>query len=196
MINIARRATLNNLIENVNETMQRLDAVGYAELLSEIDNLHEHAHRYNPNQTEGWIDTIHGMSDEARSVEARAYANKAASAELQAHVAPDNASTPADCLEGYVYGVLAWACERGIIEANDPKAQFMKSASELGELADAILEGDKDGIKDGIGDAAVTLIIQAALHNTTLLDCLRLAYNEIKGRTGKMQNGSFVKDKG
>ena len=34
----------------------------------------------------------------------------------------------------------------------------------------------------------------AILENTTLEECLNLAYNEIKGRKGKMINGKFVKD--
>ena len=34
----------------------------------------------------------------------------------------------------------------------------------------------------------------AFLESTTLEECLNLAYNEIKNRTGKMINGKFVKD--
>ena len=34
----------------------------------------------------------------------------------------------------------------------------------------------------------------AILENTTLEECLNIAYNEIKERTGKMINGKFVKD--
>lgn len=34
----------------------------------------------------------------------------------------------------------------------------------------------------------------ALLKNTTLEECLNIAYNEIKNRTGKMINGKFVKD--
>lgn len=34
----------------------------------------------------------------------------------------------------------------------------------------------------------------AFLESTTLEECLNIAYNEIKNRTGKMINGTFVKD--
>ena len=34
----------------------------------------------------------------------------------------------------------------------------------------------------------------AILENTTLEECLNIAYNEIKNRTGKMINGKFIKD--
>jgi len=34
----------------------------------------------------------------------------------------------------------------------------------------------------------------ADLYNTTLEECLNLAYNEIKNRTGKIINAKFIKD--
>lgn len=34
----------------------------------------------------------------------------------------------------------------------------------------------------------------ALYYNTSVIECLKLAYIEIKGRTGKMINGTFVKD--
>jgi len=34
----------------------------------------------------------------------------------------------------------------------------------------------------------------AILNETTLVECLELAYNQIKNRTGKMLNGSFIKN--
>ncbi|EON84621.1 pyrophosphatase [Staphylococcus epidermidis 36-1] len=40
----------------------------------------------------------------------------------------------------------------------------------------------------------MTLIILAQQHNMSLEECLQCAYEEIKGRTGKMINGTFVKD--
>lgn len=40
-----------------------------------------------------------------------------------------------------------------------------------------------------------TLMHIAEAHNLNLWECLESAYNVIKHRTGKMQNGTFVKDK-
>lgn len=48
-------------------------------------------------------------------------------------------------------------------------------------------------LKDGIGDVVVTLIILAQQNGLTLEECLDMAYGEIKGRTGKMVDGVFVK---
>jgi len=57
---------------------------------------------------------------------------------------------------------------------------------------------------DGIGDMYVTVILFTALANKLTktylnkeinsVECLQAAYDEIKGRTGKMVDGLFVKD--
>lgn len=44
-----------------------------------------------------------------------------------------------------------------------------------------------------LGDVLVTLIIQAQGQGTNLEECLALAYNKIKYRTGKTIDGVFVK---
>ena len=41
---------------------------------------------------------------------------------------------------------------------------------------------------------AQKLHIIAKIHNTTLEECLNIAYNEIKDRKGRIINGKFVKD--
>ena len=87
-----------------------------------------------------------------------------------------------------------WAEARGIFEKSTPFDQILKTLEELGETADAIIFDDKAKIQDGFGDILVTLIIGARLNGIDLLDCLELAYNEIKDRKGKMVNGVFVKE--
>jgi hypothetical protein len=52
----------------------------------------------------------------------------------------------------------------------------------------------KHEVADGIGDMLVTIIILAELVELESLDCLQLAYDEIKGRKGKMVDGLFVKE--
>ena len=51
-------------------------------------------------------------------------------------------------------------------------------------------------VKDGIGDTMVTLILLANMYGWTLEECLQVAYDVISKRTGKMVNGTFVKDRG
>lgn len=90
--------------------------------------------------------------------------------------------------------VLSWAEDRNIIKGSDPKSQFLKTVSELGELADAINKNDMHGQIDGIGDVLVTLIIVAEQLGMTLTECLAVAYMEIKDRKGKLVNGTFIKE--
>ena len=47
---------------------------------------------------------------------------------------------------------------------------------------------------EAIGDIIVVLINIATRNNLTLEQCLEVAYNDIKHRTGKMVGGVFVKD--
>lgn len=49
-------------------------------------------------------------------------------------------------------------------------------------------------LQDGIGDCTVTLILAAEMAGLRFEDCLAAAYDEIKGRTGTMVDGVFVKD--
>jgi len=94
--------------------------------------------------------------------------------------------------------VREWGTSREIIGANAKatlRSQFGKTIEEVNELDFAILNSDHDGITDGIGDTAVTLIMLSELHGVSFEDCLAFAYNEISSRTGKMVNGTFEKDK-
>lgn len=91
--------------------------------------------------------------------------------------------------------VERWAKERRIIPNSTPMAQLLKTMSELGELADATLKGDRDGVVDGVGDVLVTLIIYARLSGVEIVDCLASAYDTIKDRKGHLTpEGVFVKE--
>ena len=58
----------------------------------------------------------------------------------------------------------------------------------------ATLEKDHDEVVDAIGDMVVVLTNLAHLNNVNIETCIASAYNEIKNRKGKMNNGTFVKD--
>lgn len=90
--------------------------------------------------------------------------------------------------------VIAWATQKGILDKGTPLAQCGKTFEEVEELETAILDGDKAEIIDALGDILVTIIIQAEMHGLNLIECLESAYNVISKRTGKMVDGTFVKD--
>lgn len=60
--------------------------------------------------------------------------------------------------EEFQKNVIVWAEDKGIYKFSTPLAQALKTISELGELADAVIKNDIDGVKDAIGDVAVCLI--------------------------------------
>lgn len=90
--------------------------------------------------------------------------------------------------------IEVWAEEKGILAQATPIKQAMKTQEELTELCNAILNDDKEEIKDAIGDIVVTLIIQAKMQGLTIEECLNTAYDVISKRTGQMINGQFIKD--
>jgi NTP pyrophosphatase (non-canonical NTP hydrolase) len=93
-----------------------------------------------------------------------------------------------------VYDLIRqWATDRGIYKSGDSKTQFVKLQEEAGELARAILKNDKSEIIDSIGDMVVVLTNLAYLEGLNIEYCVESAYDVIKSRQGKMENGTFVK---
>jgi NTP pyrophosphatase (non-canonical NTP hydrolase) len=87
-----------------------------------------------------------------------------------------------------------WAGERGLYTKGDKKTQFCKLMEEAGELGRAVLKNDQEEFEDAIGDMVVVLTNMAHLGGTTIEKCIDEAYKVISKRTGKMVNGTFVKD--
>ena len=109
--------------------------------------------------------------------------------------------------------VRAWGIAKGITGPDGKGTllgQLTKSTEELTETRDAAvmwLHGhewmsNKKGemvetkveLKDGLGDLVVTAILAAEMAGLRIEDCLAAAYDEIKGRTGSMVGGVFVKN--
>ena len=90
--------------------------------------------------------------------------------------------------------IREWAEQRGLYNEGDPKTQTLKLMEEAGEICRAVLKKDEPEIIDGIGDCVVVLTNLAHLCDVSIEECIEAAYNEIKGRSGKMINGTFKKD--
>lgn len=108
--------------------------------------------------------------------------------------------------------VIQWAEARKIIPNSTVKAQAQKTLEECGELLEAatVLKTLIDtGIpstskiyqhwlgkyRDAVGDVLVTIINGCALADVDAVQCLGLAYDEIKDRKGTMNaQGIFVKE--
>ena len=94
--------------------------------------------------------------------------------------------------------VEEWAEERGLIDEKGslplPDKQMLKLVEEVGETARALAYNDIDELRDCIRYCVVCLIVLAAQCNMTLEECMDAAWDEIKDRTGKLEDGLFKKD--
>jgi NTP pyrophosphatase (non-canonical NTP hydrolase) len=99
-----------------------------------------------------------------------------------------------DCHKPIFDCIREWADERGLYDKGDPKTQYIKLMEETGEIGRALLKDDTNEIVDGIGDAVVVLTNLAELIGVPIEECIQSAYDVISKRTGKMINGTFVKD--
>jgi len=94
-----------------------------------------------------------------------------------------------------IFGLIRdWAEEREIYAKGDVKTQLIKLYEESGELSQGILKNSQPDIIDAIGDCVVVLTNLAHLAGTDIESCIQSAYDEISSRTGKMKNGTFVKN--
>ena len=86
-----------------------------------------------------------------------------------------------------------WAIDRGLHNA-DPSKQMLKLMEEVGELAEGLAKDKPDAVQDAIGDAYVVLTILSMQLGMDIRQCVKMAYDEIKDRKGRMVNGVFVKE--
>ena len=102
---------------------------------------------------------------------------------------------PAVDKQGNVFDdIRDWAHSKGIYASGSSGVQYLKLIEEAGELAEALLKKDKAEIQDAIGDMVVVLTSIAKFEDMFIEDCIKYAYDVIAKRTGKMVNGTFVKD--
>ena len=90
--------------------------------------------------------------------------------------------------------IREWAQDRGLYDKGNAHTQYVKLQEEAGELAKALLKEDKPEIIDAIGDMVVVLTNLSHMQGVTIEHCIDSAYKVISKRTGKMINGTFVKD--
>ncbi len=112
----------------------------------------------------------------------------------EAFLNPENNLIPPVELIDIFNNIRNWAEERGLYEKGDTKTQIIKLYEESGELSQALLKNNKEDIIDAIGDSVVVLTNLAHLVGTDIETCIQSAYDEISNRTGRMINGTFVKD--
>lgn len=94
-----------------------------------------------------------------------------------------------------IIDVEQWAKDKGIDKATSLLPQTLKVIEEIGEVAECISKNKIDKLQDEIGDVAITLIILSLQAGFEFEQCVKVAYDKIQNRTGKVVNGVFIKDK-
>ena len=105
--------------------------------------------------------------------------------------------------------VLSWADDKDLLHSENADKQFMKFIEEVFEFKSEFDYLDrislfKDEVEEKIatidfmklemGDIFVTLIILCEQIGIDPVECLYMAYEKIKGRSGKTINGTFIKE--
>jgi len=103
--------------------------------------------------------------------------------------------TKKNLVEDFNFNLIRdWAKQRGLYDKGNAHTQYVKLQEEAGELAKALLKDDQEEVIDAIGDMVVVLTNLAYQEGFEIENCIDAAYTEIAARTGKMINGTFVKD--
>ena len=97
-------------------------------------------------------------------------------------------------MEELIDRIENWADNKQLLKKENSYPQFAKVVEEVAEIGTALNHKSKEELIDAIGDTFVTLVILAAQNDLKMQDCVMSAWNEIKNRTGKTENGVFKKD--
>lgn len=114
-------------------------------------------------------------------------------------------------LQQTIDAVREWGKAKGITGPQGKGTllgQLAKTQEELTETRDAAIkwllsepvlrspysQEMKRQLMDGYGDQVVTIILGCEMAGLRFEDCLAAAYDEIKGRTGRMEGGVFIRD--
>ena len=99
---------------------------------------------------------------------------------------------------------LDWAKDKDLLYSQNADKQFMKFIEEVFEFKSELdlytnhvgkmKDLSKVHLKDEMGDIFVTLIILCEQFEIDPVVCLEMAYEKVKGRSGKTINGTFVKE--
>lgn len=89
--------------------------------------------------------------------------------------------------------IRQWATDRNLNTA-DPNKQILKLGEEFGELCQGMAKNNASQVYDSIGDMFVVMVILSMQLGVSVEECVSYAYDEIKGRRGKMVDGVFIKE--
>jgi NTP pyrophosphatase (non-canonical NTP hydrolase) len=97
-------------------------------------------------------------------------------------------------MQGLKKEILKWGNNKNLLHYENRFKQFGKLLEEVNELYNAMVDNNQEEIIDSLGDIKVVITILAEQLGFDIDECEEIAYQEIKNRTGKTINGTFIKD--
>ena len=94
-------------------------------------------------------------------------------------------------LKKLITNVQKWSIDRGLDKA-DSKKQMLKLYEEFGELASGLAKGNKEVVKDSIGDVVVVLIILAQQQGVRLISDFELSYENISKENVVLEASEYI----
>ena len=97
-------------------------------------------------------------------------------------------------LEEFIEVVAAQMPEASPLQIASAVIQSVNGLLETGRIKTVSTKNAKTAFKDGIGDMGVVMVNLAVRADSTLSECMQIAYKEIEHRKGEMRNGIWVKE--
>ena len=94
-------------------------------------------------------------------------------------------------LKELITNVQRWSIDRGLDKA-DSKKQMLKLYEEFGELASGLAKGNKEVVKDSIGDVVVVLIILAHQQGVKLISDFELSHENISKENVVLEASEYI----
>lgn len=94
-------------------------------------------------------------------------------------------------LQKLITNVQQWSIDRGLDKA-DSKKQMLKLYEEFGELASGLAKGNKEVVKDSIGDVVVVLIILAQQKGVRLISDFELSHENISKENVVLEASEYI----
>lgn len=96
-------------------------------------------------------------------------------------------------LQKLITNVQQWSIDRGLDKA-DSKKQMLKLYEEFGELASGLAKGNKEVVKDSIGDVVVVLIILVQQQGVRLIGDFELSHGRLSKEGVVLKISEYIGD--
>lgn len=94
-------------------------------------------------------------------------------------------------LHKLITNVQQWSIDRGLDKADSEK-QLLKLYEEFGELASGLAKGNKEVVKDSIGDVVVVLIILAQQKGVRLIGDFELSHGRLSKENVVLEASEYI----